>query len=250
MKTHEPIIEFINVHKSFNDNRVLNGIDLAIYRGETITIIGGSGIGKSVLLKLLLGLMRPDKGRILFEGKDIAAMNEGEFIGIRKKIGMLFQGSALFDSLTVYENVAYALREHLNLKEGEIKKRVREKLGLVGLEDVEDKKPAELSGGMKKRVGLARAIAIEPEVILYDEPTTGLDPTNARRINSLIKELQRVLKVTSIVVTHDIKSAYEVSDRIALIYEGRIKKAGAVKDFKSTEDEVVAGFLNGTMESI
>jgi phospholipid/cholesterol/gamma-HCH transport system ATP-binding protein len=249
MSKPEPIIEFINVHKAFNDNKVLNGIDLAIYSGETITIIGGSGIGKSVLLKLLLGLIRPDKGRILFEGKDIAAMDERELIGIRKKIGMLFQGSALFDSLTVYENVAYALREHLNLKEEEIKERVRKKLGLVGLEDVENKKPAELSGGMKKRVGLARAIAIEPEVILYDEPTTGLDPTNSRRINSLIKELQRVLKVTSIVVTHDIKSAYEVSDRIALIYEGRIKKAGAVKDFKNTEDEVIASFLNGTMES-
>jgi len=163
---------------------------------------------------------------------------------------MLFQGAALFDSLSVYENIAYALREHLHLREDEIRERVKEKLGLVGLEDVEDKKPSELSGGMKKRVGLARAIAIEPEVILYDEPTTGLDPTNARRINSLIKELQRVLKVTSIVVTHDIKSAYEVSDRIALIYEGRIKKAGAVKDFKSAEDEVVASFLNGTMESV
>ena len=214
------IIEIKDLYKSYDDLPVLRGLELGIRKGETITILGGSGTGKSVLLRLITGLEKPEQGEIRIEGKDMVSLTEHELVPVRRKIGMLFQGSALFDSLSAGQNVAYPVREHLRLSEEEIKRIVREKLRLVGLEEVENKMPAELSGGMKKRVALARAIAIDPEIILYDEPTTGLDPANIKRITELIVELQKILKVTSIVVTHDLTSAYAVTDRLALLHGG------------------------------
>jgi phospholipid/cholesterol/gamma-HCH transport system ATP-binding protein len=238
-----PIIEITNIHKSFEGLAVLAGVDLAIRRGETITILGGSGTGKSVLLKLISGLEKPDKGAIKINKRDISPLTEDELVPIRRKIGMLFQGAALFDSLTAGENVAYPIREHFRLPEKEIRRIVREKLRLVGLDGVEEKMPAELSGGMKKRVGLARAIAIDPEIILYDEPTTGLDPANTERINQLIVELQRILKVTSIVVTHDLASAYAITDCLALLYKGKIAMKGTKKEFKASARKEVRDFI-------
>jgi phospholipid/cholesterol/gamma-HCH transport system ATP-binding protein len=238
-----PIIEIRDLHKSYEGLQVLAGVDLGIKRGETITILGGSGTGKSVLLKLISGLEKPDKGTIRIDKKDIIPLTEQELVPIRRKIGMLFQGAALFDSLSAGENVAYPIREHFRLAEKEIQRIVREKLRLVGLDGVEEKMPAELSGGMKKRVGLARAIAIDPEIILYDEPTTGLDPANTQRINQLIVELQRILKVTSIVVTHDLDSAYAVTDRLALLHKGQIAMTGTKKEFKASAIKEVQDFI-------
>jgi len=241
------IIRIEGIHKSFNGLEVLKGVDLSIREGEVITILGGSGVGKSVLLKLITGLEKPDRGRILVYGKDIVRMDEEGLIPIRRKMGMLFQGAALFDSLTAGENVAYPIREHFNLPEQEIQRRVREKLRLVGLEGVEDKMPAELSGGMKKRVALARAIAIDPEIILYDEPTTGLDPANAKRIVQLIAELQKALRTTSIVVTHDLQSAFAISDRLALLHKGRIVAVEEKETFSSSPHEAVRAFIAGEL---
>jgi phospholipid/cholesterol/gamma-HCH transport system ATP-binding protein len=238
-----PIIEISNLYKSYDGLRVLAGVNLDIRQGETITILGGSGTGKSVLLKLISGLEKPDRGTVRIDKRDITPLTEDELVPIRRKIGMLFQGAALFDSLSAGENVAYPIREHFRLPEKEIQRIVREKLRLVGLDAVEDKMPAELSGGMKKRVGLARAIAIDPEIILYDEPTTGLDPANTKRINQLIVELQRMLKVTSIVVTHDLESAYAVTDRLALLSHGRIALTGAKKEFKASTNKEVRDFI-------
>ena len=239
------LIEFKNVYKSFGEKEILSGMDLLIEQGETITIIGGSGTGKSVTLRLLLGLMPPSSGAIFFKGKNVSEMKDDELIAMRSKIGMLFQGAALFDSLTVFENVAYPIREHFKYPESEIEKRVLEKLNLVGLENVEDMYPADLSGGMKKRVGLARAIATNPEVVLYDEPTTGLDPTNTHRIGHLICELQKVLHVTSIVVTHDMDSAFAVSNRIALLYNKKIEFVGKTDEVKKSQNEIVKNFIEG-----
>jgi phospholipid/cholesterol/gamma-HCH transport system ATP-binding protein len=237
------IIEMRGLHKSYGTLRVLQGVDLGIRRGETITILGGSGTGKSVLLKLISGLEKPDQGEIRIDKRDIVPLKEDELVPIRRKIGMLFQGAALFDSLSAGENVAYPIRVHFSLPEEEIQRIVKEKLRLVGLEGVEDTMPAELSGGMKKRVGLARAIAIDPEIILYDEPTTGLDPANIQRINQLIGELQRILKVTSIVVTHDLDSAYAITDRLALLHRGRIAMVGTTEEFSTSQIQEVQDFI-------
>lgn len=239
----KPIIEIKGLYKSYDGLQVLQGVDLKIKRGETITILGGSGTGKSVMLKLISGLEKPDQGAIRIDARNIVPLTEEELVPIRRKIGMLFQGAALFDSLSAGENVAYPIREHFRLREEEIRRIVGEKLRMVGLEGVEEKMPAELSGGMKKRVGLARAIAIDPEIILYDEPTTGLDPANTQRINQLIVELQRLLKVTSIVVTHDLDSAYQVTDRLALLYQGRIAMAGTKKEFETSQIQEVKDFI-------
>ena len=240
---NQSIIEIKDLHKSFNNFQVLQGLDLGIKRGETITILGGSGTGKSVLLKLIAGLGKPNQGEIRINKRDIVPLKEDELVPIRRKIGMLFQGAALFDSLSAGENVAYPIREHFRIPEEEIQGIVREKLRLVGLEGVEEKMPAELSGGMKKRVGLARAIAIDPEIILYDEPTTGLDPANTQRINQLIVELQKILKVTSIVVTHDLDSAYMVTDRLALLHRGQIVMVGTKEEFETSPIQEVQDFI-------
>jgi len=239
------MISLTNVYKSFGDNKVLDGFNLEVKRGETLVIIGQSGIGKSVLLKLIIGLLKPEEGRIVIDGTDITGLGENDLNGIRRKFGMLFQSSALLNSLSVEENVALPLKEHTRLSKEEISRRVKEKLKLVGLEDVEGMKPADLSGGMKKRVGLARAIIRNPEIILYDEPTTGLDPIVAATINELVLALETKLKITSLAVTHDMASAYKIADRIAMIHDGRIIEIGTVEQIKNTENPVVRRFISG-----
>lgn len=242
------MIEIKDVFKSFRKNEVLKGVNLTIKKGETIVIIGRSGCGKSVLLKLIMGLLKPDSGKILVNGDDVTALNDKELRELRQKFGMLFQASALFDSMTVDENVGLGLREHTKLLEDEVKQRVQEKLKMVGLSQVEEKKPAELSGGMKKRVGLARAIAMDPEYVLYDEPTTGLDPIMADVINDLIISLRNTLSITSIAVTHDIVSAYKIADRVAMLYEGKIIFVGTPQEVKNTNDPTVKQFIEGSAQ--
>ena len=243
------IIEFSDVHKWFERNYVHKGVDLQIKRGETIAIIGGSGQGKTVLVKELTGLMRPDKGDIWVEGKNVVKMRERELLDVRKDVGFLFQGAALFDSLDVSGNIAYSLREHFDYDEETIENIVMERLKLVGLGDpaVAKLTPVELSGGMKKRVGLARAIATDPKIIIYDEPTTGLDPTNVRRINKLIRGLQAKLGVTSIGVTHDMESIFEFADRIAMLWKGKIIGVGMVEEMKNSENDIIRQFIAGTL---
>ena len=250
MKRDEVIIRFEGVQKAFEDGAkpVYEGIDLQIRKGEVLTIMGGSGTGKSVLLKLLVGLMKPDAGKILVAGIDIVSFTEAELLPIRRQIGMVFQGAALFDSLSVYENVAYAMREHFDWSESEIKDAVTEKLELVGLPGVEKMKPSDLSGGMRKRVGLARALATEADVILYDEPTTGLDPTNTRRINELIKAVNEKLGVTSIVVTHDMQSAFAVSHRMAMLHRRKIAWSGTVDEARAQTSGIVKDFVEGQVD--
>jgi phospholipid/cholesterol/gamma-HCH transport system ATP-binding protein len=239
------LIEFRGVRKTFGPKRVYDHLDLDIERGESLTIIGGSGQGKSVMLKMLIGLLDVDEGTIKFDGEDVTHKSERAFAEVRKRIGMLFQGAALFDSLTVRENVAYGLREHLHMSEGEMRDRVAESLAAVGLHGIEHMSPSDLSGGMKKRVGLARAIAVRPEVLLYDEPTTGLDPINTTRINRLILHLKDTLNVTSVVVTHDMNSAFTVSDRIAMIHNGRVIFSGTPDQIRHTSEPHVKAFVEG-----
>ena len=237
-------IQYEDLHKAFGENVVLRGVTLPVARGETIVILGGSGSGKSVLLRHTIGLMVPDRGRVVVDGTDLSGLSEEELMPVRKKVGMLFQGSALFDSMDVFENVAYALREHTELEEPEIARRVRGKLALVELDQtVERRMPSDLSGGMRKRVALARAIALEPAAILYDEPTTGLDPITARAINDLIRNLQESLQVTSVVVTHDIASAFRVADRIAFLYQGEMVFTGTVAEARASRDPRLRSFL-------
>jgi len=242
------MIRIRNLHKSFGENRVLRGINLEVEDGETVTIIGGSGCGKSVLLKHIVGLLKPDAGEIEVDGQEITRLGMEKLAEVQKRFGMLFQGAALFDSLTVGENIAFGLRMLTDLGEKEIKERVTEKLSLVGLEGIEDLLPAELSGGMKKRVALARAIAMNPEYILYDEPSTGLDPIMADVINSLILDLKRKLKITSVAVTHDMVTAYKISDKIAMLYEGRIEETGRPEEIRETKNPVVRQFITGSGE--
>jgi phospholipid/cholesterol/gamma-HCH transport system ATP-binding protein len=241
----KPIISLRDVYKSFNHLEVLRGISLDVHRGETLAVIGGSGCGKTVMLKHMIGLIRPDRGEVLFEGKDLAKLTAKELVEVRTRFGMVFQGSALFDSLTVGENVAFPLREHTKFDEKTIGERVAEKLALVGLEGIEEKTPGELSGGMKKRVALARAIALEPEVVLFDEPTTGLDPIMADVINELILRTQETMETTSVVVTHDMKSCYKVADRIVMMHEGKLIIDGSPKEIQNTDNPVVRQFIEG-----
>ncbi len=240
------MIEIIDLHKSFGKKSVLRGINLHVERGESMVVIGGSGSGKSVLLKHIIGLLRPDKGQVIIDGTDITKLNEKELYEMRKRFGMLFQGAALFDSMTVWENVAFALIRHTGMSPKEAREIASEKLKLVGLTGVEDLMPSELSGGMKKRVGLARAIAHEPEIILYDEPTTGLDPIMADAINDLIINLREKLKVTSVTITHDMKSAYKIADTIAMLYDGRIIHSGTPEEIRNSDNPVVRQFVTGS----
>lgn len=242
------MIQVTDLRKSFGGTEVLKGINLTVREGETVVVIGRSGCGKSVLLKHMIGLMKPDSGRIVVDGVDVTALRMEDLYEFRKRFGMLFQGAALFDSLTVWENVGLGLIEHTDLGEEEIRERVRRKLELVGLGRLEDMKPSDLSGGMKKRVGLARAIAMDPPVILYDEPTTGLDPIMADVINELIRNLQKSLDITSVAVTHDMKSAYKIGDRLAMLYDGRIVFEGTPDEVRATHDEIVKQFVEGRAE--
>ena len=241
----EVIIRFREVSKSFGPKSVLSGMDLDVRKSETLTIVGGSGTGKSVTLKLLIRLMALDSGAVEAFGEDVGSLDARALLGLRRRIGMLFQGAALFDSLTVLENIAYPLVEHKWGTAAERRDRVAQVLEMVGMPGVEDLRPPELSGGMKKRVGLARAIAIEPDVILYDEPTTGLDPINVRRINGLILELQEKLQVTSIVVTHDMESCFTVTDRIAFLFDGKIAWVGNRDDASTSGHPVLQRFIEG-----
>lgn len=242
------MIEIVDLKKSLGGHPVLTGVNLKITRGQTVVVIGRSGCGKSVLLKHIIGLMKPDAGSIVVDGVEVTSLKGEELYQFRKRFGMLFQGAALFDSLSVWENVGLGLLEHTGLGEDEIRKRAREKLALVGLKDIEDARPAELSGGMKKRVGLARAIAMDPEVVLYDEPTTGLDPIMADVINQLIQTLQETLKITSVAVTHDMKSAYKIGDKLAMLYGGKIVFEGSPEEIMQTEDEAIRQFVEGRAE--
>jgi len=241
----EPLIRLEGVTKRFGPHTVFQDLTLRFRRGETTVVLGASGVGKSVMLKLILGLLPPDAGRIVIDHTDITGLDERALIPIRQRFGMVFQGSALFDFLTVYENVAFAIREHKDWPEEKIRETVRAKLATVGLEGTEHLLPEELSGGMKKRVGLARAIAIDPEVILYDEPTTGLDPVTADAINSLIVRCERQLRTTSIVVTHDIASAYKVGHRLVMLHEGQVIADGSPEAIRQHSDHRVQRFIHG-----
>jgi phospholipid/cholesterol/gamma-HCH transport system ATP-binding protein len=243
----EPFIKFEHVYKRFGQKSIYYDLNLEIRRGETITVMGPSGCGKSVMLKMLIGLLPVDEGRIFFDGEEITKMNDEGLYGVRRRIAYLFQGAALFDSLSVGENVAYGLTEqfHDRMSTDEIGARVAQALALVGLPGIELMRPSDLSGGMKKRVALARTLALQPEVLLYDEPTTGLDPINTARINQLISAIQRALHLTSVVVTHDMGTAFSVSDRLAMISKGRILAVGSKDEFRATTEPFVRDFIDG-----
>ena len=243
-ETKSPIVSLRGIEKTFDGRPVLRGLDLEIETGRSLVIMGPSGCGKSVLLKHIVGLLRPDSGEVRFHGQRIERMKERGLQPIRRRIGFLFQGAALFDSMTVRDNVAFPLLE-TGQAGPDLEDRVRETLDRVGLADTLDKMPAELSGGMRKRVGLARAIVLEPEMVLYDEPTTGLDPIRANVINDLIVRLQRELNITSVVVTHDLDSAFQVADRMVLLHRGRVRMDGTPDVMRHTSDPVVRAFLEG-----
>ncbi len=242
------MIEVRDLHKTLGTQRVLCGTTFSIEEGEAVVIIGRSGGGKSVLLKHLIGLMTPDSGKVLVNGEDLACLNERSLLRVRRQFGMLFQTAALFDSLSVFDNVSFLLRRERRQTDGEIRRLVSEALDMVELAGIEQKMPGELSGGMRKRVGLARAIIHRPAVVLYDEPTTGLDPIAAARIDQLIRRVWGHLKVTSIAVTHDMKSARTISDRILMLHEGEIYASGPTADILSSSDPVLNHFVNGIAE--
>lgn len=244
----EPVIRVVDLHKSFAGLPVLKGLNLDIERGGITFIIGQSGGGKSVLLKHIIGLLKPERGQVLLDNLDITRLSETSLNRLRHRFGMLFQDAALFDSMSVGENVAFPLYEHSRLKEKEIWQLVREKLALVGLEGVEDLMPSEISGGMRKRVGLARAMILEPEILLFDEPTTGLDPILAQAVDELIVETQRRLGVTSLVISHDIPATLRIADRVAMIYDGKIIASGTPEEIRALDDPVVEQFLRGEAE--
>ena len=242
------MIEFQDVHKAFGPKRVLEGLSLKIADAETLVIIGYSGTGKSVALKHIVGLLHPDAGDVIVDGKAVSTLDRDGLTALREGIGYVFQFAALFDSMTVAENLALGLRRRRELSDEEIDDRVREALALVDLSGTEEQLPAELSGGMRKRVGIARAIALRPRYILYDEPTTGLDPVTSAVIDRLMVRTREHLSVTGVVVTHDMRSAYTVGDRIAMLYEGRIRQVGTVAEIQETEDPVVRQFIEGRPE--
>ena len=239
------MIELINVYKSFGNYKVLDGVNLEVKKGESVVVIGRSGSGKTVLIKHIIGLLKPDAGEVWVDRIKVNELKEKELNHLRKRFGMLFQYAALFDSMTVGENVAFAMKQNTNMKGEEVEERVSECLRMVGLEGVDHLNPAELSGGMKKRVGLARAIALQPEIILYDEPSTGLDPIMADAINNLIIELREKLEVTSVAITHDMVSAFKIADRIAMLYKGKIIETGSPEEIKNSPNPVVQQFIHG-----
>jgi len=239
------MIEIRNLYKSFGAQRILNNLNLSVRRGETKAVIGRSGVGKSVLLKNIVGLIKPDSGSIKINGVEVTTLKEKAYDKLRMEIGMVFQGGALFDSMSVGENVAFVLNEFMNLDEKTVADRVADALGLVGLKDVERMMPSQLSGGMKKRVSLARVLCMEPQIILYDEPTSEVDPITAAAINNLIIELRDKLKVTSIVVTHDMNSAYQVADSIAMFYRGQVIADGTPEEIRNSTHPVIQQFING-----
>lgn len=239
------MIRIVNLHKAFGDNQVLRGVHLTVEKGETMVVIGQSGSGKSVLIKHLIGLLRPDQGQIFVDDTEVNELDEDELQAFTRKFGLLFQGAALFDSMTVAQNVAFGVERYTKHTPEEIHRIVQESLARVGLHGVEHMMPYELSGGMKKRVGLARAIAYQPEIMLYDEPSTGLDPIRADAINDLINMLKRDMGVTSVVITHDMASSYKIADRIAMLYEGIILEVGTPDEIKNSRNPIVQQFIHG-----
>jgi len=248
MEEREVVIEVKDLVRKFGDRTVLDGVNLKVYRGETFVIMGGSGCGKSTLLRHMIGNLKPTSGRAFLLGTDITDLYGSELDGLRKKIGMSFQSSALFDSMTVSENVSLPLREHTKLEKSVIDTIIKMKLELVGLRGFEDLMPSEISGGMKKRVGLARAIAMDPQIVFYDEPTAGLDPIVAAVIDKLIIDFSKKLSITTVVVTHDMKSVFAIADKIAMLYEGKVLEVGTADEIKSSKNEMVQQFIQGSFD--
>lgn len=240
-------IQFENVHKTFEDNHVLRGLSVSIPRGKVTTVLGPSGSGKSVLLKHIIGVLRADSGTVRVLGEDVARLRRRGIQNLRKRIGVLFQSSALFDSMSVLENVAFGLRMHTRMKEPEVRAKVAECLAKVNLSGVEDQAPSDLSGGMRKRAALARAIAMDPDIILYDEPTTGLDPKTTNVVGDLILDIQRQIDITAIVVTHDMPLALRISDQVALIYQGVIASQGTPQEIETSESDIIRKFVRGEL---
>jgi len=241
----QPFIQLVDLHKSFGERHVLRGMSIDVARGESLVIVGGSGTGKSVTLKHVIGLIRPDKGRVIIDGHDITHMKDVELNTFRRRFGMSFQEGALFDSMSVFENIAFPLRRHTKMTEAEIRARVEECLEDVHLHNVEKKRPSELSGGMRRRVGFARAISLKPEILLFDEPTTGLDPVISDVVAELIMEMDQKLGTTTVTITHDMKVAFKIADRIAMLCNGRIIEEGTPEEFQASENPVVQQFIEG-----
>jgi phospholipid/cholesterol/gamma-HCH transport system ATP-binding protein len=242
------MIRVVDLHKAFGGNKVLRGVNFRLRRGETLVIIGQSGCGKSVLLKHIMGLLKPDRGKVFVDELEITSLREDQLHEVTRKFGMLFQGTALFDSMTVGENVAFGLERYTDYSKEKIKELVRENLAKVGLRDIENLMPYELSGGMRKRVGLARAIAYKPDIILYDEPSTGIDPIRADAINDLIIRMKKEMKATELIITHDMVSAYKIADRIGMLYEGKIIEVGTPEEIENSKNPIVQQFIHGRAE--
>ena len=241
----DPLIQLEHLHKSFGERHVLRDMSIDVDRGESLVIVGGSGTGKSVTLKHIIGLIRPDKGRIVIDGQDITHMKDVELNAFRRRFGMSFQEGALFDSMSVFENIAFPLRRHTKMTEEEIRARVEECLEDVHLHNVEKKRPSELSGGMRRRVGFARAISLKPEILLFDEPTTGLDPVISDVVAELIMEMDQKLGTTTVTITHDMKVAFKIADRVAMLCNGRIIEEGTPEEFQASTNPVVQQFIEG-----
>ncbi|HEX6161594.1 MAG TPA: ABC transporter ATP-binding protein [Thermoanaerobaculia bacterium] len=244
----DPMISLQGLWKAFDGRQVLRDMSIDVERGETVVIVGGSGTGKSVTLKHIIGLLRPDKGRVIVDGQDLTALSEVDLNHFRVRFGMAFQEGALFDSMSVFENIAFPLRRHTKMKEKEIRERVEECLERVHLQNVEKKRPSELSGGMRRRVGFARAISLEPQILLFDEPTTGLDPVISDVIADLIIEMDQTLNATSVTITHDMKVAFKIADRVAMLYNGEIVEQGTPEEFQASTNPIVRQFIEGRAE--